>query len=111
MQVDVLEHLKLSCFVLELIKALRFVALELDKFLLLARLSLHIVLEALYDLLLGRDLVLGALQLLLKDLLTLLSLSQLLPQHRIAAQLLLHIVHLVVELLLLDCLFQLLQHP
>ena len=110
-QVNALQQLHLTGHALQVIQALHLCRLELNQFVLFDLLQFHLVPEALQDLILGRVLVLDFHKLLLKDLLTLLSLCQLLPQHRIAAQLLLHIVHLVVELLLLDCLFQLLQHP
>ena len=109
MQVNILQHLELACLLLQLIQALRLIALVLDQLLLLASLAFHIVLEALDDLLLRRDFVLGPFKLLLEDLLALLSFSKLFPKHRIAAQLLLQVVNLVVMLLLFDSFFQFLQ--
>lgn len=105
-EVHAREHLKFSGFRLELIEPLALRVLVLQQFLLLPPLLLDVVLEPLNDLLLGGNLLLGPLDFLLEDLLSLLALGELLPEGRVRGELLLEVVDLVLMALSREHLFE-----
>lgn len=82
-EVHAREHLEFSRLPLQLVEPLALRVLVLQELLLLPSFLLDVVLEPLDDLLLGGDLLLGPLDFLLEDLLSLLSLGELLPKGRV----------------------------
>lgn len=105
-EVHAREHFKFSGLRLELIEPLALRVLVLQQLLLLPTLLLDVVLEPLNDLLLGGNLLLGPLDFLLEDLLSLLALGELLPEGRVRGELLLEVVDLVLMALSREHLFE-----